>query len=121
MGHTLAQLLHFIWQVSATCILVKLPGNGVFRGDTHDERVPIGQKEHHVRGAYTNDSMMPTMVVSSIIFQKTRPIACQSPQAKYICMPNIANMKMTMNSLKPGVRTNPGMGRWGEYFASTWS
>ena len=46
MGHTRAQLRHFIRQVSATWMLTNPSGRGVFAGDAHDERVPIGQKEH---------------------------------------------------------------------------
>jgi len=63
-----------------------------------------------------NDSITPTTVVTSIIVQNTRPTAFQSPQAKYICIPNMVNMNSTMNSLKPNERTNFGIGRWGEYF-----
>lgn len=51
MGHTRAQLLHFIWHVWDTCIFVNPFGTGVFLGDTHDDSVPMGQKEHQVRGA----------------------------------------------------------------------
>ena len=51
MGHTLAQLLHFIWQEASTLTLVNAFGNGAFFGVAHDESVPIGQNEHHVRGA----------------------------------------------------------------------
>ena len=111
MGHTLAQLLHFIWQVLATCMFVNPFGAGSFFGDTHDDSVPIGQNEHHVRGAYMNDSTTPTIVVARMMFQNTRPIAFQSPKAKYICTPNIVNMNNTMNERKPVVRTNFGMGR----------
>ena len=49
-----------------------------------------------------------------MIVQKTRPMASQSPHARYICTPNIAKMKQTMKSRKPNVRTKRGMGRWGE-------
>ena len=68
-------------------------GRGLFFGDTHDDIVPIGQNEHHVRGAYTNDRITPTTVVITIILQNTRPIAFQSPQAKYICTPNTTKIK----------------------------
>jgi len=51
MGHTRAQLLHFIWQLLATWTLVKEPGKGLFLGATQLEMVPIGQNEHQVRGA----------------------------------------------------------------------
>ena len=37
---------------------------------------------------------------------------------KLSCMPNIVKMKNTMNRRKPKVRTNLGIGRWGEYFES---
>jgi hypothetical protein len=46
-----------------------------------------------------------------MIFQNTLPIAPQSPQAKYICTPNIVKIKHTMNSLNPNVLTNLGIGR----------
>lgn len=51
MGHTLAQFLHFVLQEASTFTLVKAAGKGALRGVTHDDRVPIGQNEHHVRGA----------------------------------------------------------------------
>ena len=63
-----------------------------------------------------NESTTPTTVVSRIMFQNTFPMAFQSPQPAYICMPNMANMKHTINNLKPRVRTKCGIGRWGEYF-----
>lgn len=67
------------------------------------------------------ESVTPTTVVIAMIFQNTRPIAFQSPQAKYICTPNTVKMKSTINSLNPNVRTKVGMGRWGEYFARSLS
>lgn len=51
MGQTRAQLLHFIWHALDTCTLVNALGNGAFLGATQFEMVPIGQNEHHVRGA----------------------------------------------------------------------
>lgn len=51
------------------------------------------------------------MVVTRIIVQKTRPIAFQSPQAKYIWTPNIVKMNITMKSLKPNLLTNFGIWR----------
>ena len=57
---------------------------------------------------------MPTTVVTRMMFQNTRPMAFQSPHAKYICTPKTVNMNITMNRRKPDVRTNRGMGRWGE-------
>jgi hypothetical protein len=61
------------------------------------------------------------MVVITIIVQKTLPIPAHiaSPPSlqgtKLSWMPNIPKMKNTMNSRKPKVRTNLGIGRWGEY------
>ncbi len=81
MGHTRAQLLHFIWHVELTNILRYFEGNAPFFGVAQDERVPMGQNEHQVRGAYINDRVTPTIVVMRIIIQNTRPIAFQSPQA----------------------------------------
>ena len=43
--------MHFIWHVLNTWTFVKDDGTGVFFGATHREMVPIGQNEHHVRGA----------------------------------------------------------------------
>ncbi len=51
MGQTLAQFLHFIWQELSTWTLVNAFGNAGLFGVTHEERVPIGQNEHQVRGA----------------------------------------------------------------------
>jgi hypothetical protein len=51
MGHTFAQLLHFIWHEASILTLVNALGNGAFFGVAQDESVPIGQKVHHVRGA----------------------------------------------------------------------
>ena len=110
IGHTRAQFLHFISQDASICTLVYTLGRGLFFGDTHDDIVPIGQNEHHVRGAYTNDRITPTTVVITIILQNTRPIAFQSPQAKYICTPNTTKIKNTINKRKPKVRTNFGIG-----------
>lgn len=80
MGHARAQLLH-LTHLSSTCMLRYFSGSGAVRGETHDDNVPIGQKEHHVRGAYTNDNTTPTTVVTRMIVQNTRPAAAQSPQA----------------------------------------
>lgn len=89
-------------------------GRGALRGATQLERVPMGQNEHHVRGAKMKESITPTTVVTMIMFQNTRPMAFQSPHAKYICTPNMVKMNNTMNKRKPVVRTNLGMGLWGE-------
>ena len=51
MGQTRAQLLHFIWQALDTWMFVNALGNGAFLGATQLEMVPMGQNEHHVRGA----------------------------------------------------------------------
>ena len=80
-------------------------------GDIHDDNVPIGQNEHHVRGAYMNESMTPITVVTNIMFQNTRPMAFKSLPAKYICTPKTVKMNSTINSRKPNVLTNPGIGR----------
>ncbi len=111
IGQTLAQLLHFIRHDESTVTLVNALGNGDFLGVTRAESVPIGQNEHHVRGAKTNDRMMPTMVVMNIMFQNTRPIAFQSPHAKCICTPNTVNINRTINVLNPFVLTKAGIGR----------
>lgn len=46
-------------------------------------------------------SMVATTVVTKMMFQKTPPMALQSPHAKYIWMPNMAKMKNSMNPLNP--------------------
>ena len=56
-----------------------------------------------------------------MMVQNTRPMAPQSPHARYICIPNIVKMNITMKILNPLVRTNAGIGLWGEYLASTLS
>lgn len=68
-----------------------------------------------------NESVTPTTVVTVMISQNTRPMASQSPQARYICTPNIVKMKSTMNERNPLVRTKAGIGLWGEYFDNTLS
>ncbi len=68
-----------------------------------------------------NERVTPTTVVTAMIFQNTRPMAFQSPHAKYICTPNIVKINSTMNARKPVVRTKRGMGLCGEYFASSLS
>lgn len=110
MGHTREQLLHFISHAPLTCTEEYPFGKGALRGATQFDKVPIGQKEHHVRGAKMKESTTPTKVVTMIMFQNTRPMAFQSPHAKYICTPNMVKMKSTMNKRKPVVRTNFGMG-----------
>lgn len=110
MGQTREQLLHFIWQVDLTKTRRYFSGSRPLRGVTQFERVPIGQNEHHVRGAKINESVTPTTVVISIIIQNTRPMATQSPHAKYICTPNMVKINSTMNRRKPNVRTKAGIG-----------
>ena len=90
-----------------------------FLGDTHAEMVPIGQNVHQVRGAKTKAMTMPTSVVATMMFQNTRPVAFQSPHAPYICQPNMAKIKPTMNKRKPFERTKAGMGLCGEYLPNT--
>ena len=51
MGHTRAQLLHFIWQALDTCTFVNASGIGSFLGATQRDIVPMGQNVHHVLGA----------------------------------------------------------------------
>lgn len=65
------------------------------------------------------ERVMPTIVVMTMIVQNTRPMAFQSPHARYICMPNMAKMNITMKMRNPLVRTNEGIGLCGEYLAST--
>jgi hypothetical protein len=61
-----------------------------------------------------NDKITPTIVVTTIIFQNTKPMAPQSPHAIYICTPNMANIKNTINKRKPKLLKNFGIGRCGE-------
>lgn len=121
MGQTREQVLHFVWHASLTCMDSYPFGRGALRGATQLERVPMGQNEHQVRGAKMKERTTPTMVVTIMMFQNTRPMAPQSPQAKYICTPNMVKMKSTMKRRNPVGRTKRGMGLWGEYFDSTLS
>lgn len=63
-----------------------------------------------------NESMTPTIVVIRMIVQNTRPMAFQSPHARYIWKPNMVKMNITMKMRKPLRRTNAGIGLCGEYF-----
>ena len=55
-------------------------------------------------------------MVISMIVQNTRPMSFQSPHARYICMPNMVKMNITIRIRNPRVRTNAGIGLCGEYF-----
>ena len=68
-------------------------------------------------------SVTPTMVVITIIVQNTRPMPLHIANPPSLqgtvnvsWMPNMLKMKNTMNRRKPNVRTNAGIGLWGEYF-----
>ena len=69
---------------------------------------------------------MPTIVVITIIVQNTRPIPLHIANPPSLqgtvnvsWVPNMPKMKNTMKSRKPKVRTNAGIGLWGEYFDSS--
>ncbi len=119
MGHARAQFWHCWLQLCPTRTLRKPAGKGGFFGATHADSVPIGQNEHHVRGAKASANPMPTTVVAKMIFQNTIPIAPQSPQAKRIWTPNMAKMNPTIAARNPTDRRNPGIGRWGDTQAKT--
>ena len=69
---------------------------------------------------------MSTIVVITIIVQNTRPIPLHIANPPSLqgtvnvsWVPNMPKMKNTMKSRKPKVRTNAGIGLWGEYFDSS--
>ena len=64
-----------------------------------------------------NERVIPTMVVITIIVQKTRPIPLHMANPPSLqgtvnvsWMPNMPKMKNTMNRRKPKVRTKAGIG-----------
>ena len=76
-GAHLTFLSAIITDLNATVTIRKMS----VLGATHEESVPIGQKEHQVRGAYMKASTTATIVVRRMMRQNTAPIAAQLPQA----------------------------------------